>query len=255
MAKFKILLISIISIVIWTSCSSSGNRAEFVRDFNIAKSQTEFPIEYAPGIQMVDWELDKDQWIVIYVLKVTQQIYDATWANGFNDRTKASLVKSLQNTSVFSDLIKDYEIGYGWRYIAPNGETKECLIPYEELISIKKKIDSGDITTDGFLDIMRQQIESTNFPLAIAPQMNWVSGNVTENAVNYIYRYTVPIDKSQITAEAIENMKQAMLTDQMKEMFSAFKNDMRANGYSLNYIFEDMDGDRLYTLTITADDL
>lgn len=254
MDKLRNILFVTLSLMLCASCSGNSTKAELKEIIKDAKSNMNLPMDYALGIKMTDIFLDDDKWLIVYDFEVADEVNDNMWINGFDENSKATIVTSLSSSS-FSSLIDKYKVGYGFRYHSQNDKVKEGQIPYNEIVELRKKINAGELYSGGFLELMRQQIESASLPIEMGYGLNWVGGYVNDKSANYEYQYTIDIDESLITSETVDAQKQAMNSSGFKASFQPFINEIISHGYKLNYIFKNQYGKELYTISFSGNDL
>lgn len=230
------------------SCNSK--KTDFKTIFNEAKANLNLPINFSQGVDLTECYVDDERNALIYEFSVTDPIFENINKSTYDENAKLSMITTISSSPFFDELCKS-GMEYVVKFKSQNGTEKEIAFENEELIELVQNIRTSK--SNDFLSAMRQEIGATFFPVDCG-DIICLSGVVDDNSVTYEYQYADSVDLNMITPEFVAYQKETM-THSVKESARPYIDEMIEKGYSMNYIMRNINGEILFTISFSGNDL
>jgi len=103
------------------------------------------------------------------------------------------------------------------------------------------------------LTAKRQEIGATFYPIDFG-DIICLNGVVSDNSVTYEFQWTDSIDTTMITPEFIAYQKETM-KHSVRDSAQPYIDEMIEKGYTMNYIMRNSNGEVLFTISFSGNDL
>lgn len=250
MNKIRNILFLTLSLMLCANCSGNSRKAELREIFRNTQANLNLPINYAQGVDLTECYVDDERDAIVYIFSVRDAIFDNLCHKEHDDNAKLSIIATISESPFCDELCKS-GMGYVVKYNSQSGKEKEIVFTNDELVKLVTKAKSN--VEKDFLTAKRQEIGATFYPIDFGDIM-CLNGVVSDNSVTYEFQYTDSIDANMITPEFIAYQKETM-KHSVRDSAQPYIDEMIEKGYTMNYIMRNSNGEVLFTISFSGNDL
>lgn len=216
------------------------------------------PYEIAgSGFVMTNIEIVGD--MVIYTCQVSKENWDAislTQEVSSSERNIARVISNLDKEAI----AKFIKSGFGIKYEYVSQENDSTLLEVEvqpnKLKEVFEKLEKGEIEPYSLLEITKMELAKMEIPSKMDDGLWLTDAYVEGQNIYYIITFEYEVDKSNISVEDIEEVKNSCITYIREEpLITTHKKEVLRENVHFVYIYKDSRGKECMRISIAPQDV
>ena len=263
--KLLVKILLTFTVIVFGSCglkspnkNSTNEQERKIVEEEIATFKRSLPYEIAgSGFVMTNVEIVDD--IVIYTCQVSKENWDAmslTQEVSSSERNIARVISNLDKEAI----AKFIKSGFGIKYVYVSQENDSTLLEVEvqpnKLKEVFDKLENGEIEPYSLLEITKMELEKMEIPSKMDEGLWLTDAYVEGQNIYYIITLENEVDKSDISEEDIEEVKNSCIAYIREEpLITAHKKEVLKENVHFVYIYKDSRGKECMRVSIAPQDV
>lgn len=259
----NILLVCITLVLSSCVLKSSNKNSDGLHDremleAELADFKRSLPYEIAGnGFVVTNIEIVND--FIIYTCKVSKENWDAMSLTQEVSSSERNIARAISNfdKEMVTKFIKS---GLGLKYEYVSKEDNRTLLKIEvqpdKLKDIFAKLERGEIEPYTLLELTKMELGKMEIPAQMGDGVWLTDAYIKGNNIYYIATFEYEVDKSNISTEDIEELKNSSIAALREEpLLTARKKELVKENIHIVYIYKDSRGKECMRVSIAPQDI
>lgn len=217
-----------------------------------------YPYNIAQGLVITNVGVDKTEKMLVVNYLLNSNLVETFAKNIASENGIAQILTGYDE--IFSKSMIDAEAGFKIIITSPAADgsntSKIVTIPADSIPIVYNKLKNGDSSPLlPYLEMLRTSISNMQLPMKIANGISLVNAFINDKDANWIYQFENDFNLSNLSETELRNNRLKMINNLRSSIDPHYIIEMEEQGITLHYTYLDKNGDKLYEVIISSEDL